>query len=133
MLFISATGISAYAQCNQRVTFNCTKTDYLDGSGSVQQSKSENTLVNFDNQEVSIVSNGEQLSGTVTSSSCDWKKSYREGKTVLKANVTGNKGDAKAATLTMEGKDGNVSLLIEVDNMPSRKLQLSSDSFRDQQ
>ena len=133
LLFFSATGITGYAQCNQKVTFNATKTDYIDRNGSVQESKAENTSVNFDNQEVSILSNGEQMTGTVLSSSCDWKKSFSEGKTVLKANVTGNKGDAKAATLTMEGKDGNVSLLVEVDGMPLRKLQLSSDSFREQQ
>ncbi|MEO6671118.1 MAG: hypothetical protein ABIN36_16670 [Ferruginibacter sp.] len=133
LLFLIAIGGTSYAQCNQRVTFNATKTDYLDGSGSVQQSKTENTLVNFDNEQVSILSNGEQMSGTVLSSNCDWKKSYSEGKTILKANVTGNQGNARAATITMEGKDGNVSMLIEVDNMPSRKLQLSSDSFREQQ
>lgn len=132
-LLLSGIGITSYAQCNQSVTFNSTKTDYLDASGSVQSSKAENTLVNFDNQDLSIVSNGEQLSGAITSSSCDWKKSFSEGKTVLKANVSNQQGVSKSTTVTMEGKDGNVSLLIEMENSPSKKLQLTSDAFRGQQ
>lgn len=132
LLFISATGITTYAQCNQRVTFIASNTDYQDGKGTV----AENTSVVFDNQDVSIMTNGnvdDQLVGTVLSSSCDWKKSYREGKTIVKANVSNKKWGSKNATLTMEGKDGNVSLLVEVDNMPARKFQLSSDVFKEQQ
>ena len=133
LLLCSAIGITSYAQCNQKVTFNASKTDYLDATGGVQQSKTENTLVNFDNQDVSILCNGQQIVGTVVSSSCDWKKTYTEGKTVLKANINDKNGDSKNATLIMEGKDGNVSLLVEVENMPTRKFLLPVDSFREQQ
>ncbi len=132
LLFISATGITTYAQCNERVTFNTSQTDYQDGKGTV----AEKTSVVFDNTDVTILTNGnvdDQLVGTVLSSSCDWKKSYREGKTVVKANLSNKKLGSKNATLTMEGKDGNVSLLVEVADMPARRFQLSSDAFREQQ
>src|SRR6188768_2050591 len=101
LLLCSAIGITSYAQCNQRVTFNASQTEYLDTKGAVQERKSENTLVNFDNQDLSIVNNGQQWNGTITSTSCDWKKTYREGKTILKANITGKQGDTKNATVTM--------------------------------
>ncbi len=133
LLLCSATGIASYAQCNGKVTFNASKTDYLDAKGTVQQSKTENTLVNFDNQDVTILCNGEQITGSVVTSSCDWKKKFVEGKTILKANINGKNGDSKNATLTMEGKDGIVSLLVEVDDMPSRKYLLPVDDFGNQQ
>ncbi|MEO7522994.1 MAG: hypothetical protein ABIT58_02810 [Ferruginibacter sp.] len=132
LLFISATGITTYAQCNQTVTFNTSQTEYQDGKGSV----AENTAVVFDNQDIKILTNGnvdDQLTGTVLSSSCDWKKSYREGKTILKTSLSNKKMGPKNATLTMEGKDGNVSLLVEMDNMPAKKFQLTAEAFKEQQ
>ena len=131
LLLGSTIGIHSYAQCNQRVTFNASKTDYIDSKGSVQQTKDEQTVVNYDNEDLSILNNGEQWTGTIVSSSCDWKKNYAEGKTVLRANVSAKQGDAHNAVVTVEGKDGNVSMVLEMDNMPLRKFQMTADAFRE--
>ncbi len=129
---IACCGAAAIAQCNQTVRFTSTKTDFVNATGAIEQSKNEQTQVTFNDSELSLLVNGnvdEQLTGNVRSVNCGWKKTNREGKTILTALLTNKNGDSKNATVTMEGKDGNISMLLEVENQPARKLQMTTESF----
>ena len=82
---------------------------------------------------MTITPGGEEnkMSGPVKSVVCNWKTAFKEGKTVIKAILTDRSGDAKDVTITIEGKDGKVTLLAEVDEMPDHKIKVTLDKFEE--
>ena len=50
---------------------------------------------------------------------------------MIKAILSDPTGDAKDVTITIEGKDGKVTLLAEVDEMPDHKIKLTLDKFEE--
>ena len=129
---IACCGAAAIAQCNQTVRFISAKTDFVNATGATEQSKNEQTQITFNDSEMSLLVNGnveEKQKGKVRSVNWGWKKNNREGKTILNALLTNKKGESKNATVTMEGKDGEINMLLEVDNQPTRKLHMTAEDF----
>jgi predicted amino acid dehydrogenase len=56
----------------------------------------------------------------VKSDTCDWKTLFKEGKSVIKATFTRDGEDPKNATITIEGKNGKISFLVEIAEMIER-------------
>ena len=71
------------------------------------------------------------MTGTIGSKACDWQIPFKSGKTVISAQLEDQSGDQKDATLTIEGKDGKVTLLAELKNMPDRKILIAIDKFEE--
>ncbi|GAB3895412.1 hypothetical protein GCM10028803_11920 [Larkinella knui] len=71
----------------------------------------------------------QKMTGPIESATCAWSEPYKEGKTVLKALISEPAGGQMHATVTVEGKGGKVTLLMEVAEMPDRKIRVSADSF----
>lgn len=137
-LFISLSLILAgsavcFAQCDKPVVLTSSKTVYLDGSGAVTRTKDENTTINLSKTEIVIVpgDEGHRLSGPVSALTCDWKTTYKEGKTTFKAVLENPDGNAMHANITIEGKDGKVTLTFTVDEMPDKKIQVVADKFEE--
>ena len=120
------------AQCDKTVELQSSKTDYLNASYQVQKTNDENIVVDITKTTVTITPNGnaqEALSGTIKESTCDWKVPYKEGKMVLKADLVDPGGDVKDATITIEAKDGKVTLLAEAKERPDQKIKLEVNTF----
>ena len=49
------------------------------------------------------------MTGSITSTACEWKQPFKEGKTTLEAKFKDGKGEESNATITIEGKDGKIS------------------------
>lgn len=129
---IACCGAAAIAQCNQTVRFITSKTDFVNKTGAIDQSRNEQTQITFNDSEISLLVNGnvdEQWIGNVRSVICGWKKNNREGKTLLTALLTNKKGESQNATVTMEGKDGDINMLLEVENQPTRKMHMTAEDF----
>ena len=131
-LFVMAASISIYAQCDKRVIITSSKTEYLDADGNVQRSVDENSVVEFDSKEI-IITPGDDpiMKGTISSFTCDWKTPFKEGKTVLKTTMTNPNGQSFGLTITIEGKDGKISFLAEIDEQPDRKIRIVVDKFEE--
>jgi hypothetical protein len=92
----------------------------------------EKSSVEISTSEIIIIpGNGSKMTGAIKSDSCNWKKPFKEGKSVLKATFTREGEDSKNATITIEGKDGKVSFLMEIDEMPDKKIRIVADKFEE--
>lgn len=130
ILLIAVTaGASSYAQCDKRSVLTSSVTEYLTSSGEVRKTKDEPTTIEFDSKTISIAPGDHFMSGTVTSTTCDWKMPYKEGKTVIKSTIDAGEGQTMNITITIEGKDGKIILLFE--ESPEKRIRITADKFEE--
>ncbi|WP_461089467.1 hypothetical protein [Spirosoma gilvum] len=123
----------SFGQCDKEVTLVSAKTEYLDGSGVVQRTVDEQSTVVISQSQVMITPGNadHKMVGTIQSTTCTWGTPYQEGTTVLKATFDDPSGTQRHATLTIAGKAGLVTLLMEVAEMPDRKIRVAATSFKE--
>ena len=132
LLLVIGASISSYAQCGKRVIISSSLTEYLNGNGEVQRSREENSTVEFDGKEITITpSDDPPVTGTIKSITCEWKTPFKDGKTVIKSTVTDQGGQTFNITVTVEGKEGKISFLLEIEEQPDKKIRLVVDKFEE--
>ncbi|RRA98982.1 hypothetical protein [Larkinella rosea] len=129
LLIFSA--VITFAQCDKDVQLTTTKTEYLDGTGTVQRTVDEQSTIEIGKTEILIRPGNadRKMNGTIQSTTCNWSVPYKDGKTVLKALFKEPSGEERHVTLTIEGKEGKVTFLMEVQEMADRKILVTVDSF----
>ena len=127
-----AGGIATFAQCGKKYRITTSKTEHLDASGAVTRTDDEKALVEISPAALNITVNDDhKMTGTIKSHDCTWPVAYKEGKTVIKATLSDEGGDDKNVTITIEGKDGKVTLLFEIDGMPDDRIRVAADKFEE--
>src|SRR5256714_8848464 len=132
ILILAGLSMAAKAQCDKPVRLSSSKTYYLDASSQVQGSKDENLVIDITKTTIAITPEGKPddvLSGTIKEMSCDWKVPFKEGKMVIKTDLVDASGDTKDATITIEGKDGKITVTAEAKERPDQKMRLEVDKF----
>lgn len=131
-LFVLAAGISSFAQCDKKVIIVSSKTEYLDANGEVQRSVDETTTIEYDKKDI-IITPGDNpsMQGTIDSMTCDWKTPFKEGKSVIKTSITNPQGNTLSLTLTIEGKEGKITFLAEMAEMPDQKIRIVVEKFEE--
>jgi hypothetical protein len=131
-LVVLAFGMSSFAQCDKKVIVTSSKTEYLDANGEVQRSVDEVTTVEFDKKDI-IITPGDNpsMQGTIDSMTCDWKTPFKEGKTVIKTSITNPQGQTFGLTITIEGKEGKITFLAEMAEMPDQKIRIVVEKFEE--
>lgn len=123
---------ASFAQCGKNVKLAASKTTYLDGNGDVQRSVDEKSVILVHPSEVIITVNGEhKMTCAVKSATCHWAVPFKEGKTVMKAAVEKD-GQRKDITLTIEGKKGKVTFLVEIADRPDHVISVAIDQFEEE-
>ena len=133
-LLLAIISTAGYAQCEKKVLLTSYVTEHLDASDSLQKSDDEKSTINIGLTDIKILpgnSEEHQISGVIKSQTCNWKVPYKEGKSVIKAEMTDPRGETKNATITITGKDGKVTLLFELADMPERKIRVQIDKFEE--
>ncbi len=105
------------AQCDKKVVWSSVKEEFLNDSGQVEHAGEDSVIIETSNTSVLVNHNNipqDELKGTVTGISCDWKEPYKNGKTTIKTNLTEASGESNEGTITIEGKDGQISIILEV-------------------
>jgi len=125
--------VTAFAQCLKNVVLNASKTEYLDGTGALQKTVDEKSIIEISKTELILTPGNEErkMNGVVKSDSCNWKVPYKDGKSVIKATFSREGESTLNATLTIEGKEGKVTVLMEVDEMPDRKIRVMVDKYEE--
>jgi hypothetical protein len=124
-----AVSAACLAQCDKSVVLNSSKTEHLDGSGTITRTVDETAEVEISKTNVDIAINGEhKIAGTIKSNKCNWTVPYKEGKTIITC-ATERDGEEKNFTLTIEGKDGKVTLFFEMDGEPNDKVRVAVNKF----
>ncbi|MBE7172831.1 MAG: hypothetical protein INR73_19805 [Williamsia sp.] len=124
---------SGYAQCDTTVLLESSKTNYLDGKGNVYRTKDEATTITISKTAVVISygNNDHQMSGDITSATCDWKTPFKEGKMIVKAGLENSEGIKQQGTLTITGVAGKITLIYEAKERPGIQIQLVVDKFEE--
>jgi hypothetical protein len=136
-LFLLVAGSSVcFAQCDKKLSLTSSKTDHLDTSGNVERSVNEQTVIEINKSNISVVidgDNGKQtMTGVIKSNTCNWKTPFKEGKTIINTTLNREGGDGeKDFILTIEGKEGKVTLFVEKVEAPDKKLRLPLDKFEE--
>ncbi|MGA0558634.1 hypothetical protein ACO2Q8_18375 [Larkinella sp. VNQ87] len=121
-----------FGQCDKTVALSTSKTEYLDASNTVERSVDEKSSIEMNGSEVIIIPGGKtdhKMVGKIQSNACAWSVPYKDGKSVVKALFQDPSGNQQNATLTLEGKEGKLTFLMEVAEMPGRKIRVSVDEF----
>lgn len=132
LLLVLGSTIS-YAQCDKKLVLQSSKTEYLDQNFSTQRTVDEQTTIEIDGSSITITPGSEsnKMTGTIKADSCLWKQPFKEGKTRYKANIADPSGEAKDVTITIEGKNGKQTFLVEVNEMPDMKIRVALDKFEE--
>jgi hypothetical protein len=125
---------ASFAQCDKNVILASSKTEYLDGQNVLQRTVEENSTVLIGDSKVIITpgSGDRKMVGVIRSNDCDWKVPFKEGKSTIKAVFSEDNGEKRNVTLTIEGKDGRVAMLMEIKETPDRKIRIPIIEFKEQ-
>lgn len=133
LLLLAAGGTICKAQCDQKISAVSSKTTHLDASGTEKNTDDEQTTVVFDKSNVTVSidhdGNNQKMTGTVKNYACDWKIPFKDGKTTMSITLTNDNGESRDFSVTIEGKDGKVTLLAESPQEPDDKIRLAVDKF----
>jgi hypothetical protein len=132
ILMVGAATIS-YAQCDKNYTITTSKTEYYDGSGALQRTVDEKGTITVTGKDIVITHgpNDEKMNGGVKYDTCSWKVPFKEGKTVIRTTLNGDNGQNTNVTLTIEGKDGKISVTAVPDEDQTRQIRLTVDKFEE--
>jgi hypothetical protein len=121
----------SYAQCHEELMLQASKTEYLNAAGVLERSVDESSTIEIGKTKVVIKpGNADQvMTGTITSDTCNWKSPYTEGLTVIEAVFDDPSAEQRHATIRLEGVGGKVTMLMEVKEMPERKIRVTIDKF----
>jgi hypothetical protein len=108
-------GLLSKAQCDGVTKWTCTKMKIVDASGNTVQAKDENVIVVVGNKNIEVTPQDQedQMTGAVSDYTCQWPEPGKNGKTVVKGDVTDAGGKLRHATITIEGIKGNITITLE--------------------
>ncbi|MBK0377730.1 hypothetical protein [Mucilaginibacter segetis] len=131
LILLAAGSIVSYAQCGKNVLFSSVETIYLDADGDIQRTVDEPASIEYGKTNIKLThgTENEEMNGIIKSNTCNWTVPFKEGKSVITATFSNNNGDEKDATITIEGKNGKVTLTFEMEDMSGRKIQVAADKF----
>ena len=127
-------GLISSAQCDKKITWTASKGEFMNASGEVEKTMNEKIVVETDKTTI-VLKHGDReedaLKGDIKEASCDWKEAFKNGKTKFKSVLEEPSGDIKDAVITIEGKDGKLTILVELVNMEGKKLRIYVDSYKE--
>ncbi|MEP7108455.1 MAG: hypothetical protein ABI760_10745 [Ferruginibacter sp.] len=108
----------SFAQCKGKLTISASKTEYLDANSVVERTVDENTVIEISNPDIIIKPGDKTMKATIKSDTCNWKIPFKEGKTILNVTFNDDQGTTMNASITIEGKEGKLTLLLHTEGRP---------------
>ena len=73
----------------------------------------------------------DELKGTIKEINCNWSEPFKTGKTTFKSDLTEVSGDEHNGNFTIEGKDGQISVLMELTDKGGMKIKLYVNRYEE--
>lgn len=129
LTLLAGLSVAGFAQCGKTLVLTSSKTEHLDASGVVTRTVDETALIEINKTAISLTVNGDPKgSCIITDNTCDWKVPFKEGRSVIHATLDQN-GEEKKVTLTIEGKDGKITVLFDTEGEPNERVKVGIDKF----
>lgn len=128
---VLVSSFNAICQCDKKITWYAAKGEMLDASGALLDTKNDSVFFETGPQNFSLrfKSDEKGLEGTINEKTCDWKEAFKNGKTVYHSTVSVDYRTSNA-TLTLEGKDGKITLSVVIDALEGRKFRIYIDGYK---
>ena len=131
---LSLPGACSFAQCDKTVTYFSGKAEFMDESGKVDRSEEGKIVVTVSKTHITLMHNNDDndtMEGTITENKCDWETPFKNGKTTFNTNLIERSGESNDASVSIEGKDGKLVILINLKNK-GKILRLMPGSYKDE-
>lgn len=109
----------SFAQCDKKIIITSSTTEYLDADSVLERTVEENTIIEINKPDITIRPGDKTMNAVIISDSCNWKIPFKEGRTTFKVTFSDDQGNKMNATLTIEGKDGKLTLLVISEGSPT--------------
>lgn len=121
-------GIGTFAQCDKKVTWSCSKTEFLDNKEQKLGEELKPVKVIMTNKQV-IVRLDEKdenatMEGDVQNLECQWAEPFKNGTTRFKSYLTKSNGEGRSATITIKGTNGEIRINVAIEGMNGRIMSL---------
>ena len=132
-LFIACTiGAYGYAQCDKKIILTAYGFESRNKQNEVVMKDTQRlTTIVYDAKIIEVVSETSILNGTIDSVYCNWKTPFKEGQTFIKCMLAYDNGDVWPAKLTITGKDGKLSLLVDIEHPDAFLMRFTLDKFEE--
>jgi len=122
------------AQCNKKILWTSTKEEFLDANGQVTHTDEDSVTLEVSDSGITINHNNipqDELKGTIKEINCNWSEPFKTGETTFKSDLTEVSGDEHNGNFTIEGKDGQISVLMELTDKGGMKIKLYVNRYEE--
>jgi hypothetical protein len=132
-LFIGiAIGVCSYSQCDKKNILSAKGAEILNEQDEVKMKDTMRvTTIKYDTKVIEIISGNSTLHGTLDSTYCNWKVPFKEGYTYIKGTLTYENGDQWVLKLIITGKDGQLTLLADLEHPEANKMRFVLNKFEE--
>ena len=137
LLFLLACtlSIASNAQCDKKVLYTSVKQEWLNSKDEIQKTDQDKVTVEVSKTNIVINHNddpNDQMKGEIKNADCNWTEAFKNGKTTIHAELMEGNNDVHDATLTIEGKNGAMFILIELKDHPDMRIKAYVDKYEEQ-
>lgn len=128
------TAFASQAQCDKKVKWHATSRDIIDSEGKVVNTKPATITIETSGKTVSLDMleyPDQKADGVVKEVTCNWTELFKNGTAVYNAVLTRVNGDTTGATITIEAKDGKITLTINVEKARGRIVRMNIDKYEE--
>lgn len=122
------------AQCDKKILWTSGNQAFTNANGDVQKEEKDKITVEMDKATVVFNHNDDPndvLQGKIKETTCNWTEPFKNGMTVIKAELTEGHGDVHDAIVTIEGKDGKVTITLQLNDKPDMKIKAYVDKYEE--
>ncbi len=126
--------LSGKAQCPGKVVYHASKMEMLDSGLNVRDSKEvKATVSTWDTRILVRASEAESdtMGGVIKKTTCNWREPYKNGKTIIIADIQERQDLLKDAVITIEAVDGKITILLHAAEHPDNLIKLLVDKYED--
>jgi hypothetical protein len=122
------------AQCSKTMVWSASKADFLDAGGNLQETKEDKIVIETSDNQI-ILKHGDRpediLKGNIKELNCNWTTPFKNGKTTCKTLLEEASGDTKDALVTIEGKNGKITIgIVSVSNQ-GRMIKIEVQDYKE--
>ena len=122
---LMAFNISLFAQCDKKISWSAQKADFMDEAGNIQDTKNVKVMVYTNKKEVMILHGDDvmdTLRGFVKEMTCDWKQPYKNGRMIMKADMSEKNGESLNGSVTIEAIESKITIWLRVESPDGKKM-----------
>ncbi len=121
-----------YAQCGKNIRLTSSKTIHMDRNGIITRTEVERSVVEINELLITInVRDESKTECNIKSIECNWDIPFKKGKTLIEATITTGDGELKNVVLTIQGIDGQLFLLSEMEDQADKLVKVIIDTFEE--